>query len=301
MAAEFPIAFSGMRVESERFLLGVSADGGDLRRIYASAHVFAPAWSPGGRQLAFQHRLSPLRGGPGPPRLVIASAAGGGAANVLPLELGDDVALGLGVPRWSPDGGRLAFASVREGGIARVWLVSKSGGRPQLALPGFEPRHHSPTWSPSDSDAMVVVGQGVDGLPTLYRASLAEGHAEPLDLGAEFAELQWPRWDPGGRRLAFDGVLASDAGVADWNVFAFDVERSELIQVTDDPGVDRSPTWSPDGRAIVLSSSRRRAVGRGVELWRVSLDDLDAPTPLPASNGDDRWPDWYPGGNCSDD
>src|SRR5690606_1058504 len=43
------------------------------------------------------------------------------------------------------------------------------------------------------------------------------------------------------------------------------------IQLTDDPGIDRSPAWSPRGREIAFVSTR----SGDEEIWLARLDNVD--------------------------
>jgi TolB protein len=57
------------------------------------------------------------------------------------------------LPRWSPDGKRLAFSDEPSGGHARVYAISAEGGAPE-ALTSGEHSEHDSTWSP-DGNAVV--------------------------------------------------------------------------------------------------------------------------------------------------
>ena len=43
-----------------------------------------------------------------------------------------------------------------------------------------------------------------------------------------------------------------------WNIYLMDAEGNNQIRVTDLPGEERYPSWSPDGRRIVFSSHLHR-------------------------------------------
>jgi serine/threonine-protein kinase len=60
----------------------------------------------------------------------------------------------------------------------------------------------------------------------------------------------YPRVSPDGTRIALD--IAS----ANRDIWTWEIERKTLTRLTFDPAVDMYPTWTPDGRRIVFSSSR---------------------------------------------
>jgi TolB protein len=89
-----------------------------------------------------------------------------------------------------------------------------------------------------------------------------------------------PRWSPDGRRLAFTSTQYQGR----WHVFTADVtpdgrlERIERISEDHESGLPRyyynsvdhalSPTWSPDGRELIVISNRGHVWGSG-GFWRM--------------------------------
>ena len=61
-----------------------------------------------------------------------------------------------------------------------------------------------------------------------------------------------PTWSPDGKKVAFSGL--SFHGYND--IYVFDTETEDLIQLTNDFYDDIEPSWSPDGNFIVFSSDR---------------------------------------------
>jgi len=101
-----------------------------------------------------------------------------------------------------------------------------------------------------------VTGNPVDWVPRDGKTSV---------LRATKADWTDPRFSPDGQRLAFaifDGKQ-TDIWVYEW-------ARDTLTQLTFDPGEDRFPVWTPDGRRIVFASDRAK---RGVlNVYGVNAD-----------------------------
>lgn len=93
--------------------------------------------------------------------------------------------------------------------------------------------------------------------------------------------------------LAASVVLAGAAGAVLYSGHVKDPgpSRPELRQLTFDPGVQRDPTWSPDGASLAYAADS----GGNMDLYRRSLAD---PTPvrLTTDPEDESQPDWSPDG-----
>jgi len=182
-------------------------------------------------------------------------------------------------PAFSPDGERIAFRSERDGG--GIFLMSPTGESvSRLTDFGF-----NPTWSPDGREIAVTTstffspdsvggpGQG------LWAVEVATG--KKRIVGKEVRSLQ-PSWSPRGARIAFWG-LRKGSGQRDlWTIAANGSEAAtEGVAVTNDPALDWSPVWSPDGRFLYFSSNR----GGAMNLWRISIDEasgrvLGPPEPM---------------------
>jgi Tol biopolymer transport system component len=79
------------------------------------------------------------------------------------------------LPRWSPDGTRIAFSANAPGGPDRIFVVSADGGRPEQLT--AENRYETdPTWSPDQSSLMF------GGEPWLEGAGAGSAVIHLLDL-----------------------------------------------------------------------------------------------------------------------
>ncbi|MGQ0764292.1 MAG: CehA/McbA family metallohydrolase [Gemmatimonadota bacterium] len=170
---------------------------------------------------------------------------------------------------WSPDGRELIYSM--QGTLWRQRPESDSAV--QLTDgPGY---HYQPDWSP-DGRRVVFVSYYKDAMQ-LRVLDLATGTATALvDDGAVNVE---PRWSPDGRRLAW----VSTAFEGRWHIFTANVEGNAPVtpqRITEDrhSGLPRyyysmwdhylSPTWSADGRDLLIVSNRGRIWGSG-GLWRM--------------------------------
>ena len=97
-------------------------------------------------------------------------------------------------------------------------------------------------------------------------------------------------FSPDGQKLAID---ISDGKQRD--IWVYDWARDTLTQLTFDPGDDRLPVWTPDGRRIVFASDRAKP--GTYNLYWVNADGTGEVTRLTDSPEDAvRGSSWHPSG-----
>ncbi len=92
----------------------------------------------------------------------------------------------------------------------------------------------------------------------------------------------------GCKKIAF--AMFADPQRQNADIYTICPDGSELKRLTNDPAIDDSPTWSPDGTQIAFASSRS-----GASQIYVMGADGGAPTQLTFDNFN-SWPIWLPGG-----
>lgn len=194
-------------------------------------------------------------------------------------------------PRFAPDGSQLAFLSSTEGGKTQVWLLPLGGGEARalsdlpggvssfawapdgtaLAVVSMDPDPGEPDEGEEREPAPLVIdrlqfkrdGQGYldDRRRHLYLVDAADGSHEqrtfgPYDDGS-------PAFSPDGSEIAFVSVRPPDGDPdATDNSDIFLIPRdagetTEPVRLTGNPGPDRSPVFSPDGRWLLHTGNRK--------------------------------------------
>ena len=204
---------------------------------------------------------------------------------------------GPGSATWSPDGKELIYSM--QGSLWRQ-RVGSADARQLTSSPGYD---YQPDWSP-DGRTVVYASYQNDAIE-LRLLDLASGSTRPLlSDGAVNVE---PRWSPAGDRIGF----VSTAHEGRWHVFVAGFSGGELQRpqrITEDRagGLPRyyygahdqylSPTWSPDGKELILISNRGHIWGSG-GFWRMSATQGSEPRELHYE--ETTWkarPDWAPDG-----
>jgi TolB protein len=170
---------------------------------------------------------------------------------------------------WSPDGTELVYSM--QGSLWRQRL----GTTEAIQLtdgPGYD---YQPDWSP-DGRSIVYTSYRNDALE-LWVLDTRDGSTRALV--ANGAVNLDPRWSPDGTRIAY----VSTDFKGRWHVFLCALAPSrpcapERLTIDSSTSSSRyyysrfdhylSPTWSADGRELILVSNRNRVYGSG-GLWRM--------------------------------
>ena len=145
------------------------------------------------------------------------------------------------LPRWSPDGKRIAFSAAVPGEPDRICVVAAEGGRP-VQLTARNHYETDPNWSP-DQNSLVFGGEpwlegGVPDSAAIHMLDLKTRRVSML-TGSE--GLFSPHLSPNGRYL-----LAMSLNSARLMLFDFSTHKwAELVST-----LAAYPNWSHDGNYI---------------------------------------------------
>ncbi|MEO8294781.1 MAG: CehA/McbA family metallohydrolase [Gemmatimonadota bacterium] len=203
------------------------------------------------------------------------------------------VTSGPGAATWSPDGKTIVYSMQ-----GTLWRQQIGSDRTVQVTDG-EAYDYQPDWSP-DGRYVVYVSYLHDALE-LWLLEVATGKTSAIRADGS-VNLE-PRWSPDGKRLAF--VSTSYEGR--WHIFTADFRDGAFANVSRltedrDSQLPRyyysrydhylSPTWSPDGRELILISNRNHIWGSG-SFWRMAADS--GGTPREIHDEETTWrarPDW---------
>ncbi|MBN1426989.1 MAG: PD40 domain-containing protein [Anaerolineae bacterium] len=244
----------------------IDAAGANPRRITDCQGGFcaSPAWSPDGRQIAFDHQGPSTTGSGGSSRVWLVDPATGQSAPLFQ----DDQVLGFD-PVWSPDGNRLAFF---DGNSQAIRVIDLSNGD-TFRLPSM--MGEAGSFSPDGAQlAYADIKQvGRQFYPDIMLAHLGiDGGLEPLLDQAE--ENQAPTWSPDGKWIAFGHRLLNREQGFGFQLMLIDPAGRWIQQITDDPGYNNSLfAWSPGSDRILLHRFDLQSAPDTLELWVYGLDD----------------------------
>ncbi len=185
-------------------------------------------------------------------------------------------------PRWSPDGGRLAYLSNAGAdylGQTSLVLREGVGGKDRLIKAGV---HYAFSWSPDGTQ--LAYSRKSEKNPhhsvvyDLYVYDLKNKKEKRL---THAARAHSPSWSPDGKMLAC--VVNGDGSQ---NVALYDIAADQLKIITSHKTQEQAytPQWSPDGRQILFSYSHAR--GRSLRLYDVASGEITPVSLQHDSNGE---------------
>jgi WD40-like Beta Propeller Repeat len=194
-------------------------------------------------------------------------------------------------PAWSPDGGKIAFATTRDGN----WeiYVMDAGGQNPVRLTTAPAADRSPAWSPDGSK--IAFTSDRDGNAEIY--VMDTDGSNPVRLTNHAAHEADPAWSPDGSKIAF----ASNRD-GNFEIYVIDADGQNPLRLTTNTVDDVQPDWSPDGTKLVFSRFESAWCGGeftglcGHELFVMNADG-SAASLLPIGYRQNRKdPAWSPDG-----
>jgi dipeptidyl aminopeptidase/acylaminoacyl peptidase len=198
----------------------VRADGTVVRRLDAST-VFAPAWSPDGRQIAFS--ASPAGGSNGGP-IRIVSTDGKHAARTVANVFAGRVA-------WSPDGTRIAFTSLDE--PLHVDVLTLATGKVTRLTNGPGTEQWDPSWSAATGRIVFASTAGIYDVDGNGR-----GRHELVAAQRPCCNVASPSWSPDGTKVVYDVAVTGSQ-----ELIVVDVATRKQIQLSSGADGGTSPAW----------------------------------------------------------
>lgn len=157
----------------------------------------------------------------------------------------------------SPRGDRLVFTSDRDGDL-EIYSMKLDGS--DLRRLTFEPGYDGGAFYSPDGSRIIYRGSRTEDYRALQVYVMNADGTGKRQLthggGTSFA----PSWHPDGKRIVYcsnSGAPVDNRG--DFDLYLIEVDAADgatVLKLTNYPGFDGFPVFSPDGRKLVFSSNR---------------------------------------------
>ena len=242
---------------------------------------------------------------------------------------------GVGSPRISPDGKRIAYTVSKtdydtNSSETRIWLVGADGSGP-FPMTGKGNSASRPRWSP-DGRRLSFLSARNGGKTQVWALDLLQG-GEAAQLTDVDEGVSSYEWSPDGKRLVLtikdappeknpaaktkSGADIPEPWVIDRlqikrdyvgyldrrrnHLYTYDLATGQTVQITSGDYDDSQPGWSPDGETIAFVSNRSPDPDANFDtnIWLVDVNSADLhpePTRVTSNPGPDSSPAWSPDG-----
>jgi tol-pal system beta propeller repeat protein TolB len=187
----------------------------------------------------------------------------------------------------SPSPGPIVFSADVP---AQLMVVNPDGtGARRLA------RGSQPSWSPDGTKVAFARSPETCDLDACSAIWVVEADgSNERRLTDDSGRREWPAWSPDGESIAFSQwdyeAIDSDDRL-EIDIVVMSAEGDEPRRLTDFPGAEEEPAWSPDGKRIAFSADR----GDGPDIYVMSAEGSQ-PRRLTETAESASGPAWSPDG-----
>lgn len=242
----------------------IDSDGSNPRQLTdcSPGACSRPAWSPDGRQIAYENQPHIERNILGPPRIWLLDLNTGENNPVF----ADDQILGFGA-RWSPDGRSLSFYDAAVNSIRILNLATQNVRMIETQQSEYW------TFSP-DNNTLIYTDIRREGnyfYTELWRADLLSDTLSPFFEDPQ--EDQASIWSPDGRWIAFARRTIDPQFESTWQLMLYDTISGDIRQITTDERYSNlSYSWHPGGNMLLFHRFDRNANYPTAEIWLYNLE-----------------------------
>ena len=169
-------------------------------------------------------------------------------------------------PNWTHDGKSLIYnVSGRATGWGALMRYDLKTGKQELINTGSNNKNNNDHVLSFDGKMLGISDTSAPGGSSVYVVPVQGGTPRRITTNSP---SYLHGWSPDGKFLVFAGQRRQPDGSNKFDIYKISVKGGEEIKLTDAPGVNDGPEYTPDGKYIYFNSAR---TGR-MEIWRMKPD-----------------------------
>jgi dipeptidyl aminopeptidase/acylaminoacyl peptidase len=262
----------------------VAAAGGAPMQLTRSGHDSSPAWSPGGKTLAFLSSRS------GDSQVYLLTMDGGEPRELTHISTGADTV------KWSPDGKTIAFTSsvypdCKDDACNKTRDAEKEKNKVKAHVAEHLLYRHWDHWQEGKRSHLFVLA--ADGSSAARDLTSGANYDVPPDQRGGAEDINF---SPDSKEICYTAVTDTIEAIStNGDLFTVPVEGGESRRITTQAGFDGNPVYSPDGKYIAYHAQLTPVYE--ADRWRVMRYERSTGTIENLSEGFDRSADnlrWSP-------
>ena len=218
----------------------VDSDGANDHPVTSGGAALSPAWHPSGRAIVFSDfgdagtQIAQLDLQNGRTTLLNASPRG---LNITPV--------------FTPDGSSIVYANGGEQPADLVIAPASNRGRARKMGSGSLTEQSSPTFRP-DGNRVAFISPSPK-TPQIYTMNVDGSDIQQLtpSVAGVRSYRTGPDWSPDGTKIAYE---QQNGDFQVWMISVADKKMRKLTSI----GENEDPSWAPDSRHVVISTTRNR-------------------------------------------
>jgi Tol biopolymer transport system component len=161
---------------------------------------------------------------------------------------------------WSPDSQNFAFTVKNGDKITNIFIQNVSGDGKPIQLTSSQSYDIDPKWSPDGK--YILFSSDRTGSEQIYIMNADGSHEYALTTGDK--PNSQANWSPDGTKIVFVSLRhEKDLSKCPYfnnpcnsEIYVMNADGSNQTRLTNNPGEDSEPDWSPDGKYVAFVSYR---------------------------------------------